>query len=104
MYVVFTVMSRSSIINMIFLLQILVEYDDVEWHRREWICIYKDKLFHLFLVEQGLVWVERRDPFAPSNTTAVLWPALVSTLIPPIKSFNQNHEFNRRTRRDAKLI
>ncbi|XP_044259343.1 lysine-specific demethylase 3A [Tribolium madens] len=57
-------------------LQILVEYDDVEWHRREWISVYKDKLFHLFMVEQGLAWVKRRDPFAPSSTTTVLWPAL----------------------------
>lgn len=60
-----------------FVEQVLVEYDDVEWHRREWISIYKEGLFHLFLVEQGLVWGERQDPFTPSQTTA-LWPALVS--------------------------
>lgn len=61
----------------LFFLQVLVEYDDVEWHRREWISIYKEGLFHLFLVEQGLSWAERKDPFAPSQSK-VLWPALVS--------------------------
>lgn len=60
-----------------FYLQVLVEYDDVEWHRREWISIYKEGLFHLFLVEQGLSWAERKDPFAPTQSK-VLWPALVS--------------------------
>ncbi|CAG9835995.1 unnamed protein product [Diabrotica balteata] len=64
--------------------QILVEYDDVEWQRREWICPHKDGLFHLFMVEQVLVWANRRDPFSPSHGS-VLWPsltfsALVSTV------------------------
>ncbi|XP_022919363.2 probable JmjC domain-containing histone demethylation protein 2C isoform X1 [Onthophagus taurus] len=56
-------------------LQVLVEYDDVEWHRREWISIYKDSLFRLFMVEQGLCWAERRDPYANSHGK-VIWPAL----------------------------
>lgn len=59
------------------MLQVLVEYDDVEWYRREWISVYKDGLFQLFVVEQGLSWAERVDPFAPSHSKA-LWPALVS--------------------------
>lgn len=57
----------------------LVEYDDVEWHRREWISIYKEGLFHLFLVEQGLSWADRKDPYSPTQTK-VLWPAIVSIL------------------------
>ncbi|XP_072384175.1 uncharacterized protein [Diabrotica undecimpunctata] len=65
-------------------LQILVEYDDVEWQRREWICPHKDGLFHLFMVEQVLVWAHRKDPLSPSHGS-VLWPsltfsALVSTV------------------------
>ncbi|XP_076257984.1 lysine demethylase 3 isoform X2 [Rhynchophorus ferrugineus] len=62
-------------------LQVLVEYDDVEWQRREWINIYRDNLFHLFLVEQALVWADRRDPFNPG--TAV-WPAL--TFMPMVSN------------------
>uniref|UniRef100_A0A1Y1LQ77 [histone H3]-dimethyl-L-lysine(9) demethylase n=2 Tax=Photinus pyralis TaxID=7054 RepID=A0A1Y1LQ77_PHOPY len=69
-------------------LQVLVEYDDVEWHRREWISVYKEGLFHLFLVEQGLSWGDRTDPFATSQAQ-VLWPALtfvamVSTVDVPL--------------------
>ncbi|XP_017771380.1 PREDICTED: probable JmjC domain-containing histone demethylation protein 2C, partial [Nicrophorus vespilloides] len=66
-------------------LQVLVEYDDVEWHRREWISIYKDSLFHVFMVEQALCWAERTsDPFAHTKGS-LLWPAftfmpLVSTV------------------------
>lgn len=62
-----------------FVFQVLVEYDDVEWHRREWISVYREGLFHLFMVEQGLHWAERTDPFCPSPLrSTVLWPALVS--------------------------
>jgi hypothetical protein len=61
--------------------QVLVEYDGVEWHRREWISIYKDSLFHLFLVEYSLVWTDRVDPFSNNSGPTVLWPALVSTVI-----------------------
>ncbi|KAF7267830.1 hypothetical protein GWI33_018957 [Rhynchophorus ferrugineus] len=61
--------------------KVLVEYDDVEWQRREWINIYRDNLFHLFLVEQALVWADRRDPFNPG--TAV-WPAL--TFMPMVSN------------------
>lgn len=63
------------------LLQALVEYDGVEWHRREWISIYKDSPFQLFLVEHSLVWTDRVDPLSPNNGHTVLWPALVSTLL-----------------------
>ncbi|KAK9753697.1 hypothetical protein QE152_g1815 [Popillia japonica] len=67
--------------------QVLVEYDDVEWQRREWICVYKEGLFSLFMVEQGLSWVDRRDPYTSSHAK-ILWPAhtfsaLVSTIDMP---------------------
>ncbi|XP_023311015.1 probable JmjC domain-containing histone demethylation protein 2C isoform X3 [Anoplophora glabripennis] len=61
-------------------LQVLVEYDDVEWHRREWISVYKEGLFQMFMVEQALVWAQRRDPFTPTHGTA-LWPALTFSAI-----------------------
>ncbi|KAJ9598028.1 hypothetical protein L9F63_026867, partial [Diploptera punctata] len=65
-------------------LQVLVEYDDVEWHRREWICIYKKGLFNMFMVEHSLVWADRVDPLSKnSSSSTVLWPALVSRLLPP---------------------
>lgn len=40
----------------------LVEYDDVEWQRREWLSPHKDSAFSFFLVEKGLYWSERPDP------------------------------------------
>ncbi|XP_076294418.1 lysine demethylase 3 isoform X2 [Lasioglossum baleicum] len=43
-------------------LQILVEYDDVEWQRREWLSPHRDAVFSFFLVEKGLNWAERPDP------------------------------------------
>lgn len=42
--------------------QILVEYDDVEWQRREWLSPHRDTVFSFFLVEKGLYWAERPDP------------------------------------------
>ncbi|XP_023290620.1 probable JmjC domain-containing histone demethylation protein 2C [Orussus abietinus] len=42
--------------------EVLVEYDDVEWQRREWLSPHRDAVFSLFLVEKGLCWAERPDP------------------------------------------
>ncbi|XP_043588061.1 probable JmjC domain-containing histone demethylation protein 2C isoform X3 [Bombus pyrosoma] len=42
--------------------EILVEYDDVEWQRREWLSPHRDAVFSFFLVEKGLYWAERPDP------------------------------------------
>lgn len=64
-------------IKWILLFQVLVEYDDLNWQRREWIQVYKEGLFHMFLVEQGLFWAERIDPYT-SAKAKILWPALVS--------------------------
>lgn len=67
----------AQIIIIFFLFfQVLVEYDDVEWHRREWISIYKDSIFNVFMVEDDLVWSDRVDPYSSSDST-VFWPALV---------------------------
>ncbi|XP_051173080.1 probable JmjC domain-containing histone demethylation protein 2C isoform X3 [Leptopilina boulardi] len=43
-------------------LQVLVEYDDVEWQRREWLSPHRDAVFSFFLIEKGLCWAERPDP------------------------------------------
>ncbi|KAF4531462.1 hypothetical protein B566_EDAN004233 [Ephemera danica] len=50
---------------------VLVEYDDVEWQRREWLSLHKGRVFHAFLVEHSLVWAPRA-----SSSSAPLWPAL----------------------------
>ncbi|KAG8310035.1 hypothetical protein J6590_072007 [Homalodisca vitripennis] len=55
--------------------QVLVEYDDMEWHRREWLSIYRDNIFQVFMVESSLVWCDRKDPLAGFKST-VYWPAL----------------------------
>ncbi|XP_054265577.1 lysine-specific demethylase 3A-like isoform X2 [Macrosteles quadrilineatus] len=59
-------------------LQVLVEYDDTEWQRREWISVYKDNIFQVFMVESSLVWCDRKDPYT-SLKSSVLWPALTFT-------------------------
>lgn len=74
-----TVALLESWSNGVECLQVLVEYDDMEWHRREWISIYKDNIFQVFMVENSLVWCDRKDPLANHKST-VLWPALVSDL------------------------
>lgn len=58
---------------MFVLFQVLVEYDGVDWHRREWVAVYSRRTFRVFLVERTLVW-------APRNVDGkeVQWPALVS--------------------------
>ncbi len=55
-----------------FQFQILVEFDYVEWDKREWLNVYKDN-FHLLAVEQNLVLAHR--PHSLGN----LQPALASS-------------------------
>ncbi|EEC13918.1 hypothetical protein IscW_ISCW021501 [Ixodes scapularis] len=54
------------------LLLVLVEFDSLDWKRREWIRVYEDR-FSVFLVEETLAWHVRN-----SGDSAV--PALVSPL------------------------
>ena len=63
-------------INLLFPLffQVLIEFDDIEWTRREWVRIHD--IFQLFLVEHTLVWAERPDPDKPKQS--ISWPGLVS--------------------------
>ncbi|KAK5619716.1 putative JmjC domain-containing histone demethylation protein 2C [Crenichthys baileyi] len=64
---------------------VYVEFDDLEWEKREWVKVYED--FQLFLLEHQLVWAKRKDGAAGgagaggllqgSKTRHVQWPALV---------------------------
>lgn len=65
-------------ISVLFILQVLVEYDDFDWKKREWIKVYEDNAFHIFLIESTLVWATREDPHSPGRK--VQWPALVSNI------------------------
>ncbi|XP_074599516.1 lysine demethylase 3 isoform X2 [Brevipalpus obovatus] len=41
-------------------LTVLVEYDDVDWRKREWIHVY-DQQFQVFLIEQSIIWTVRKE-------------------------------------------
>ena len=58
------------------LFQVLIEFDDIDWTRREWIRVHD--IFQLFLVEHTLVWAERPDPDKPKQS--ISWPGLVSRI------------------------
>ncbi|XP_050348552.1 lysine-specific demethylase 3B-like isoform X2 [Nymphalis io] len=55
-------------------LQVLVEYDGVDWQRREWVAVYSRKTFRVFLVERTLVWSPKK-----LEKEEVKWPALTFT-------------------------
>jgi hypothetical protein len=57
-------------------LQVLVEFDDVEWQTRDWLNVYKDN-FHLLAVEANLVLANR--PHGPQASNGPLHPALTFT-------------------------
>uniref|UniRef100_A0A8B9MD62 Probable JmjC domain-containing histone demethylation protein 2C n=1 Tax=Accipiter nisus TaxID=211598 RepID=A0A8B9MD62_9AVES len=56
--------------------QVYVEFDDLEWEKREWVKVYED--FATFLVECQLVWAKRKDPSQTqgSKIKQIQWPAL----------------------------
>ncbi|XP_029465590.1 probable JmjC domain-containing histone demethylation protein 2C isoform X2 [Rhinatrema bivittatum] len=57
-------------------LAVYVEFDDLEWDKREWVKVYED--FTAFLVEFQLVWAKRKDPSQTqgSKVKQIQWPAL----------------------------
>lgn len=61
-------------------LTVYVEFDDLEWEKREWVKVYED--FQVFLLEQQLVWAKRREGTLlvenPQGTKDkhIQWPAL----------------------------
>nr|XP_026649894.1 probable JmjC domain-containing histone demethylation protein 2C [Zonotrichia albicollis] len=56
--------------------EVYVEFDDLEWEKREWVKVYED--FAAFLVEYQLVWAKRKDPSQTqgSKIKQIQWPAL----------------------------
>ena len=65
----------STFLNFFPLLQILVEFDDVDWDTREWLNVYKDNI-QLLAVEQSLVLANRVS--GPQPSLGHSHPALVS--------------------------
>ncbi|XP_069317215.1 probable JmjC domain-containing histone demethylation protein 2C isoform X1 [Eulemur rufifrons] len=57
-------------------LAVYVEFDDLEWDKREWVKVYED--FSTFLVEYHLIWARRNDPSQTqgSKSKQIQWPAL----------------------------
>ncbi|XP_063637906.1 probable JmjC domain-containing histone demethylation protein 2C isoform X1 [Pan troglodytes] len=55
---------------------VYVEFDDLEWDKREWVKVYED--FSTFLVEYHLIWAKRNDPSQTqgSKSKQIQWPAL----------------------------
>ncbi|KAM3834662.1 putative JmjC domain-containing histone demethylation protein 2C isoform 6-T8 [Vipera latastei] len=58
-------------------LSVYVEFDDLEWEKREWVKVYED--FAAFLVEYQLIWAKRKDPSQSqgSKIKHIQWPALI---------------------------
>ena len=58
--------------------QVYVEFDDLEWEKREWVKVYED--FQIFLLEHQLVWAKRKECAQVQGAKAkqIQWPALVS--------------------------
>lgn len=80
---------RVTVGCFLFLLpQVYVEFDDLEWEKREWVKVYED--FQIFLLEQQLVWVKRKEGSQLQGTRAkqIQWPALVSDCAPPLQHSN----------------
>lgn len=60
-----------------FILQILVEFDNQDWQKREWVRVHD--LFQIFLVEHTVIWAERDHP--ENSKESLFWPALVSSIV-----------------------
>ncbi|XP_035882798.1 probable JmjC domain-containing histone demethylation protein 2C isoform X4 [Phyllostomus discolor] len=58
-------------------LAVYVEFDDLQWDKREWVRVYED--FSAFLVEYHLIWARRNDPSQTqgSKSKQTYWPALI---------------------------
>ncbi|KAG9341818.1 hypothetical protein JZ751_018540 [Albula glossodonta] len=57
---------------------VYVEFDDLEWEKREWIKVYEE--YRVFLLENRLVWAWRKDTsqLQGSKGKQIQWPALYS--------------------------
>ncbi|XP_022416301.1 probable JmjC domain-containing histone demethylation protein 2C isoform X3 [Delphinapterus leucas] len=56
--------------------KVYVEFDHLEWDKREWVKVYED--FSTFLVEYHLIWARRNNPSQTqgSKSKQIQWPAL----------------------------
>ncbi|CAH1398317.1 unnamed protein product [Nezara viridula] len=73
---------------------LLVEYDDREWVRREWVQPHKGGAFQVFLVERTLIWCSRAE--SPRSPSSSLGPALTfTTLVGELPSGQEAVEFIR---------
>ncbi|XP_049998601.1 probable JmjC domain-containing histone demethylation protein 2C isoform X2 [Alexandromys fortis] len=74
-------------------LAVYVEFDDLEWDKREWVKVYED--FSTFLVEYHLIWAKRNDPSQTqgSKSRQIQWPALddIDSLKPVLRDNPQLH-------------
>ena len=56
--------------------QVLLEFDGLSWDKREWYRI--SDVFLVFIVEESLAWVSRKDPYNSDSGRTIPWPCLVS--------------------------
>ncbi|XP_032890165.1 probable JmjC domain-containing histone demethylation protein 2C isoform X2 [Amblyraja radiata] len=71
-----------------------VEFDDLEWEKREWVKVYED--FQIFLVEHQLVWAKKKNSSLSqgSKNKQIQWPALddIDSLSPVLRDNPPLHE------------
>ncbi|KAJ8372682.1 hypothetical protein AAFF_G00280110 [Aldrovandia affinis] len=63
-------------------LMVYVEFDDLDWDKREWVKVHED--YRVFLLESRLVWAWRKDTAQPQGSKVVKqieWPALPLLLL-----------------------
>jgi hypothetical protein len=58
--------------------QILVEFDHLDWEKREWLNVHKDN-YHVLLVEESLCLASRQNATF-STSAGSLHPALVNII------------------------
>ena len=61
--------------------QVYVEFDDLDWDKREWFPVHKGSHFHLFLLEESLVLAHRTSAAYAAGVSGVLHPAMVKMLL-----------------------
>ncbi|XP_074643644.1 uncharacterized protein LOC141900577 isoform X2 [Tubulanus polymorphus] len=85
---------------------VLVEFDDRDWSRREWIKL-NENIFQIFVVENSLVWVQSKQK--------ICWPALnfkvivdkaglTNNKLIPVEHFEQNTRLQFVDEQDIKLF
>ena len=77
-YLLTTPLHGIIILMLLHFLQVLVEFDYVDFMKREWIHVYRAQL-HLFLIENTLCMAPRT--VAPFSKDGILHPALVSLFV-----------------------